>query len=55
MTDQSEFDAPMLRTALAQLDRTAQRLQLEQDIHERLRHPRRALVVSVKGGPVESH
>jgi glutamate dehydrogenase (NAD(P)+) len=47
MTEQSDFDAPMLRTALAQLDRTAQRLQLEQDIHERLRHPRRALVVSV--------
>jgi glutamate dehydrogenase (NAD(P)+) len=37
----------MLRTALAQLDRTAERLQLAQDIHERLRHPRRALVVSI--------
>jgi glutamate dehydrogenase (NAD(P)+) len=47
MTERSDFDAPMLRTALAQLDRVAQRLRLEQDIHERLRHPRRALVVSV--------
>jgi glutamate dehydrogenase/leucine dehydrogenase len=37
----------MLRTALAQLDRVAERLQLDQDVHERLRHPRRALVVSV--------
>ena len=47
MTDKSEFDAPMLRTALAQLDQVAQRLQLDQDIHERLRHARRALVVSI--------
>ncbi len=47
MTEKSDFDAPMLRTALAQLDRVAERLQLDQDVHERLRHPRRALVVSV--------
>ena len=47
MTDKSEFDAPMLRTALAQLDQVAQRLRLDQDIHERLRHARRALVVSI--------
>jgi len=47
MTEKSDFDSPMLRTALAQLDQTAQRLSLEQDIHERLRHPRRALVVSI--------
>jgi glutamate dehydrogenase (NAD(P)+) len=47
MTEQSDFDTPMLRTALAQLDLVAVRLRLEQDIHERLRHPRRALVVSV--------
>jgi len=47
MTDKSEFDTPMLRTALAQLDQVAQRLQLDQDVHERLRHPRRALVVSI--------
>jgi glutamate dehydrogenase (NAD(P)+) len=37
----------MLRTALAQLDHVAERLRLDQDVHERLRHPRRALVVSV--------
>ena len=47
MTEKSDFDSPLLRTALAQLDQTAQRLQLAQDIHERLRHPRRALVVSI--------
>jgi glutamate dehydrogenase/leucine dehydrogenase len=47
MIEKSDFDSPMLRTALAQLDQTAARLQLEQDIHERLRHPRRALVVSI--------
>src|SRR5438309_1974 len=47
MSEKSEFDSPMLRTALAQLDQTASRLQLDQDIHERLRHPRRALVVSI--------
>jgi glutamate dehydrogenase/leucine dehydrogenase len=47
MTEKSDFDSPMLRTALSQLDRTAQRLQLDQDVHERLRHPRRALVVSI--------
>src|SRR6266404_5519238 len=47
MTDKSDFDSPMHRTALAQLDQVAQRLQLDQDVHERLRHPRRALVVSI--------
>ncbi len=47
MTGKSDFDAPMLRTALAQLDQVAHRLQLDQDVHERLRHPRRALVVSI--------
>jgi len=47
MTEKSDFDSPLLRTALAQLDHTAERLQLPQDIHERLRHPRRALVVSI--------
>src|SRR5437870_3056753 len=47
MTEKSDFDSPLLRTALAQLDQTAERLQLAQDIHERLRHPRRALVVSI--------
>jgi glutamate dehydrogenase (NAD(P)+) len=47
MTEKSDFDSAMLRTALAQLDGVAARLRLDLDIHERLRHPRRALVVSV--------
>jgi glutamate dehydrogenase (NAD(P)+) len=47
MTANSDFDSPMLRTALAQLDGVATRLRLDRDVHERLRHPRRALVVSV--------
>jgi glutamate dehydrogenase/leucine dehydrogenase len=47
MTEKSDFDSPMLRTALSQLDQAAERLRLEQDVHERLRHPRRALVVSI--------
>jgi len=37
----------MLRDALAQLDRAAERLKLDAWIHARLRHPERALVVSV--------
>ena len=45
--DSPEFDSELHRTALAQLDRVAGRLQLDHDIHERLRFPRRALVVSV--------
>ncbi|HEY3068564.1 MAG TPA: Glu/Leu/Phe/Val dehydrogenase [Methylomirabilota bacterium] len=43
----SEFESHLYRTAIAQLDRVATRLQLDADIHERLRYPRRALVVSV--------
>jgi glutamate dehydrogenase (NAD(P)+) len=43
----SLFDSELHRTALAQLDGVAARLSLEPDIHERLRYPRRALVVSV--------
>jgi glutamate dehydrogenase (NAD(P)+) len=46
-TDSPEFDSELHRTALAQLDRVAGRLNLDHDIHERLRFPRRALVVSV--------
>jgi glutamate dehydrogenase (NAD(P)+) len=42
-----EFESELLRTAVGQLDAVAARLQLEADIHERLRHPRRALVVTV--------
>jgi glutamate dehydrogenase (NAD(P)+) len=47
MNDSPEFDSELHRTALAQLDRVAARLSLDADIHERLRFPRRALVVSV--------
>ena len=42
-----EFDSELHRTALAQLDRVARRLELDPDVHERLRHPRRALVVTI--------
>ncbi len=47
MTDISEFDSRLYQTALSQLDRVAERLGLEPDVHERLRLPRRALVVSI--------
>jgi len=47
MTAVSEFDSELHRTAIAQLDAVAARLALDVDIHERLRHPRRALVVSI--------
>ncbi|MEX2146216.1 MAG: Glu/Leu/Phe/Val dehydrogenase [Candidatus Rokuibacteriota bacterium] len=46
-THHSEFDSVLHRTAIAQLDRVAGKLSLDPDVHERLRHPRRALVVSV--------
>jgi len=47
MTDKSEFDSDLLKTAASQLDAVAARLGLEANIHERLRYPRRALVVSI--------
>jgi glutamate dehydrogenase (NAD(P)+) len=47
MTPDPEFESSLYRTALAQLDSVASRIDLEPDIHERLRRPRRALVVSV--------
>jgi glutamate dehydrogenase (NAD(P)+) len=47
MPTTAEFDSHLYETALAQLDRVAGRLSLEVDIHERLRYPRRALVVSI--------
>src|SRR5262245_9054980 len=47
MTEKTEFDSGLYQTALAQLDRVATRLSLDPDVHERLRHPRRALVVSI--------
>jgi glutamate dehydrogenase (NAD(P)+) len=43
----SELESPLHRTALAQLDTIAARLNLDQSIHERLRCPRRALTVSI--------
>jgi glutamate dehydrogenase (NAD(P)+) len=53
MNEKSEFDSDLHRTAVAQLDAVAKRLGLDSDIHQRLRLPRRALVVSIpvtKGG-----
>ena len=47
MTATAEFDSDVYQTALTQLDRVAGRLSLDADIHERLRYPRRALVVSI--------
>ena len=42
-----EFESPLYQMTVAQLDSVAARIDLEADIHERLRRPRRALVVSV--------
>ena len=47
MNEKSEFDSELHRTAVAQLDGVASRLGLDDDIHQRLRLPRRALVVSI--------
>jgi glutamate dehydrogenase (NAD(P)+) len=47
MTTHAEFESTLYRTAITQLDDVAKRVDLEPDLHERLRHPRRALVVSV--------
>jgi glutamate dehydrogenase (NAD(P)+) len=41
-----EWDSPMYRLAVAQLDQTAERMHLDDNIWERLRTPQRALVVS---------
>ena len=41
-----EWDSPMHRLAVAQLDGVAERMQLDQNIWERLRTPQRAMVVS---------
>ncbi len=47
MTSQKlEWDTPMYRLAVAQLDQTAALMQLDENIWERLRTPQRALVVS---------
>ena len=47
MEHAGEFDSELHRGAVTQLDRVAARLHLDDDIHARLRHPRRALVVSI--------
>ena len=47
MNPHGELDSGLSRTALDQLDRVAKRLELDPDVHERLRYPRRALVVSI--------
>src|SRR5262250_3914562 len=47
MADMPEFESDMHRTAVAQLDRVAERLHLDHDTHIRLRYPRRTLVVSI--------
>ena len=47
MLEVPEFESDLFRTALAQLDRVAAKLNLEPDVHESLRLPRRALVVSI--------
>ncbi|HXG05040.1 MAG TPA: Glu/Leu/Phe/Val dehydrogenase [Candidatus Binatia bacterium] len=47
MTEKSEFEAELYRTAVTQLDAVAKRISLDAEIHERLRYPRRAMVVSV--------
>ena len=47
MSPHGEFESPLYRTAVTQLDAVAARLSLDPDVHERLRYPRRALVVSV--------
>jgi glutamate dehydrogenase (NAD(P)+) len=45
-TKSLEWDTPMYRLAVGQLDRTAAHMQLDENIWERLRTPQRALVVS---------
>ena len=46
MNEKSEFDSELHRTAVSQLDGVARRLALDDDIHMRLRLPRRSLVVT---------
>ncbi len=45
-TAKLEWDTPMYRLAVAQLDQTARRMRLDENIWERLRTPQRALAVS---------
>src|SRR5262245_19518131 len=47
MIPHPEFESSLYRTTVAQLDSVAERIALDDEVHERLRHPRRALVVSI--------
>ncbi len=47
MNEKSEFDSELFKIATSQLDTVAARLGLEANVHERLRYPRRALVVTI--------
>jgi glutamate dehydrogenase (NAD(P)+) len=47
MREKTEFESDLLKAVLSQLDTVATRLRLDPGVHERLRYPRRALVVSV--------
>ena len=42
-----DYDSPMYRAALAQLAETARLIDLPDNLHERLSHPKRAFIVSV--------
>lgn len=42
----SEIDSPMYREAVKQFDAVAEIIGLDDNVHERLRHPQRAMVVS---------
>jgi len=42
----SEFESPLYNEAVAQFDRVAELIDLDQNIHERLRSPQRSVVVS---------
>ncbi len=44
---QYNYDSPLYRAALAQLGETARLIDLPDNLHERLRHPKRAFIVSV--------
>ena len=46
-----EWDTPMYRLAVAQLDAAALRMGLDENVWERLRHPQRAQIVSFPFGP----
>jgi glutamate dehydrogenase (NAD(P)+) len=48
MTERShDFESDLYRTVVSQLDHVAARLGLDPDVHERLRFPRRAMVVTI--------